>query len=39
MKDIERRELRLRRGINEEEIDQFLSMVNRFIANLEDEND
>ena len=30
MKDIERRELRLRRGINEEEIDQFLSMVNRF---------
>ncbi len=39
MKDIERRELRLRQGINEEEIDQFLSMVNRFIANLEDEND
>ena len=39
MKDIERRELRLRRGINEEEIDQFLSIVNRFIANLEDEND
>ncbi len=39
MKDIERRELRLRRGINEDEIDQFLSMVNRFIANLEDEND
>lgn len=39
MRDIKRRELKLRKGISEEEIDQFLSMVNRFIANLEDEND
>lgn len=39
MRDIKRRELKLRKGISEEEIDQFLSMVNRFIANLEDKND
>ncbi len=39
MRDIERRELKLRKGISDEEIDQFLSMINRFVANLEDEND
>ena len=39
MRDIQRRELKLRRGISDDEIDNFLDMVNRFIANLEDEND
>lgn len=39
MRDIERRELKLRQGISQDEINQFLDMINRFIANLEDEND
>ena len=39
MCDIERRELKLRKGITDEEINQFLGMIDRFIANLEDEND
>lgn len=39
MKDIEKRELKLRRGISDDEIEQFLGMINRFVANLEDEND
>lgn len=39
MRDIERREKKLRTNISEEEIEQFLGMIDRFIANLEDEND
>ena len=39
MKDIERREALLRKGFTEAEIEQFLAMIDRFILNLEDEND
>lgn len=39
MKDIERREALLRKGFSNEEIEQFLAMIDRFVANLEDEND
>ena len=39
MKDIERREAVLRKGFSDDEIDQFLGMIDRFILNLEDEND
>ena len=39
MKDIERRETLLRKGFSDSEIEQFLSMIDRFINNLEDEND
>ncbi len=36
MKDIEAREKRLRDGFSEEEIEQFLCMIDRFVCNLED---
>ncbi len=39
MKDIERREALIRKGFTEAEIEQFLAMIDRFILNLEDEND
>ena len=39
MKDIERREALLRKGFTETEIEQFVSMIDRFILNLEDQND
>lgn len=39
MKDIERRETLLRKGFTNAEIEQFLGMIDRFILNLEDEND
>ena len=39
MKDIERREALLRKGFTNSEIEQFLGMIDRFINNLEDEND
>ncbi len=39
MRDIQCREQKLRTNVSEEEIEQFLGMINRFIANLEDEND
>ena len=39
MRDIERREALLRKGFTEAEIEQFLSMIDRLIENLEDEND
>ena len=37
MKDIDAREKRLRGGFSEEEIEQFLCMIDRFVCNLEDE--
>lgn len=39
MRDIDRREALLRKGFTEAEIEQFLSMIDRLIENLEDEND
>ena len=39
MRDIEQREAILRKGFTENELEQFLDMINRFINNLEDEND
>lgn len=39
MRDIERREALLRKGFTDEEIEQFLAMIDRFVLNLEDEND
>ena len=39
MRDIKRREALLRKGFTEAEIEQFLNMIDRFIMNLEDEND
>ena len=39
MRDIEQREAILRKGFTENELEQFLDMIDRFINNLEDEND
>ena len=39
MKDIERREAVLRKGFSDDEIEQFLGMIDRFVINLEEEND
>ncbi len=39
MNDIKRREALLRKGFTEIEIEQFLSMIDRLILNLEDQND
>lgn len=39
MKDIKRRETLLRKGFTETEIEQFVSMIDRLILNLEDQND
>lgn len=39
MQDIERREVLLKKGFSDCEIEQFLGMIDRFIINLEDEND
>ena len=39
MKDIERREALLKKGFTETEIEQFVSMIDRLIHNLEDQND
>jgi DNA-binding MarR family transcriptional regulator len=39
MKDIERREAVLRKGFSDDEIEQFLGMIDRFVINLEEKND
>lgn len=39
MKDIERREAVLRKGFSDDEIEKFLGMIDRFVINLEEEND
>lgn len=39
MRDIDTREKKLRQGFSDEEIEQFLGMIDRFVGNLEDEND
>ncbi len=39
MEDISNRESRMRKGFSDGEIESFLSMINRFIENLEDKND
>ena len=39
MKDIERREAVLRKGFSDDEIEKFLGMIDRFVINLEVEND
>ncbi len=39
LKDIERREDILRRGLSSEEIAEFAKIINRITANLEEEND
>lgn len=39
MNDITNREERMRKGFSDSEIDAFLSMINRFITNLEEQDD
>ena len=39
MQDIERREAVLRKGFSDDEIEKFLGMIDRFVINLEEEND
>ncbi|MBR5223991.1 MAG: MarR family transcriptional regulator [Clostridia bacterium] len=39
MNDITNREERMRKGFSDNEIDAFLSMINRFITNLEEQDD
>ncbi len=39
MNNINDREQRLRKGFSESEIESFLSMIDRFVSNLEDQND
>lgn len=39
MNDITNREKRMRKGFTDSEIETFLSMINRFITNLEEQDD
>ncbi len=39
MSDINDREMRLKKGFSDAEIESFLSMINRFVNNLEEQND
>ena len=39
IKDIEKREKRLRNGISQSEIDTFLNTLTKLTANMEDQND